>query len=378
MKKVLILGGHEGHWSLTQSVSHLLKESSFDIQIIDPFSASVLKIYSPFYRYVPFLFKIPYKMGDLETIQKAVKLYMETKLDKQIKNLIKDYQPDLIISTYFLNNFAIAKILDYQKKPIPFLNVVANPWTINPLEFLDKACLNLVYDDRSRKIGTDYGFRKETIQPIGWLVRPEFYKLQNAQQIRANLGFDNHTFTLLICGGSEGTNMILKVLPAFLTVNKPLQVIIVCGANKTLFKTLTAFKKVVKRLNHSRFNQWKNLSYLNFKLLSFTDRLPELMSIADLVIGKAGPNLLFETIASLKPFMAICHISGQEDGNLDLIKKKNLGFVEENPLKAISLLKQIIDRPQILTRFQKSIHKEHLYNKNANHLFIQTVKSLLR
>ena len=378
MKKVLILSGNEGHLSLAQTITQLLNKNSFATHIIDPISSSVFKIYGPFYRYVPFLFKIPYKIGDLETIQKAVKFYMETKLDKQVKNLIKDHQPDLIVSTYFLNNFAIAKILDYQKNSIPFLNVVANPWTINPLEFLDKAGLNLVYDERSRKIGTDYGFRKEIISPIGWLVRPDFYKLQNTEQIRKNLGFANHIFTLLICGGSEGTNMILKVLPAFLTINKPLQVMVVCGANKTLFKALTAFKKVVKRLNQSRFNQWKNLAFLNIKILSFTDKLPEFMSIADLVVGKAGPNLLFETVASQKTFMAICHISGQEDGNLDLIRKKNLGWVEENPLKAISLLKQIIDRPQILTRFQKSIHKEYLYNKNANHLLVQTVKSLLR
>ena len=67
------------------------------------------------------------------------------------------------------------------------------------------------------------------------------------------------------------------------------------------------------------------------------------MGIADLIIGKAGPNTIFETVAAKKPFIAITHIAGQEDCNLDLIKEYQLGFVEENAIKVVEALARCVE-----------------------------------
>ena len=80
--------------------------------------------------------------------------------------------------------------------------------------------------------------------------------------------------------------------------------------------------------------------------LEFTKELDKYIKISDLVIGKAGPNLLFETVAAKKPFMAVSHIHGQEDGNLEIIRNYKIGFVEENQIKAIKLIKSIINKPK--------------------------------
>ena len=128
---------------------------------------------------------------------------------------------------------------------------------------------------------------------------------------------------------------------------------------------------MLKKVNHLlKLNQ-----KINLKIFRFTPKMPQLMTLADLVIGKAGPNLLFETVALRKPFFAICHVSGQEDANLDLIRKKNLGFVEERPLKAIKLLKQIIAKPKMLDKFTASIEKEKAYNKKAGQKLVKIVKN---
>ena len=70
--------------------------------------------------------------------------------------------------------------------------------------------------------------------------------------------------------------------------------------------------------------------------------------MSDVVIGKAGPNLIFESAACQKPFVAISHISGNEDGNLGMIRDHNLGWVAENPFTAARLIKHIIADPGIL------------------------------
>ena len=111
----------------------------------------------------------------------------------------------------------------------------------------------------------------------------------------------------------------------------------------------------------------------NIKLVQYTDKMGDYIACADLVVGKAGPNLLFEAIAMERPFLAICHIHGQEDGNLGIIRKKKLGFVEENSKKASNLLKKIIENPEMLKKFEKTIKKESLHNRQAGKILLKTL-----
>jgi len=374
MKKVLIFTADEGHFSLAQALAGIL-ENKFSISIVNLFSKKARILYTPFYRYFPFLFKIPYKIGEQKQVQKGVKILVEKWLLKKTKKAIKKNRPGLIISTHLFYNPAIAKFLDYQNQSLPFFNLIANPWTIHPLEFSSVANLNLVYDQKSLKIGRQNKISSQKLLAIGWPTRKNFYKKYNLTKIRKQLGFKKDVFTLLICGGSEGNNMILKILPALFIINKPLQIIVACGSNKTLYKAISSLQKLLPRL--AKINSLKKLNNVNLKTMAFTNKLSQLMNISNLVAGKAGPNLLFEAVAQEKPFLAICHISGQEDANLEIIKKKKLGFVEENPFKAIKLLKRIIRNPSLLSRFTKNIQQEKINNQKNNAILIKAVSSFL-
>lgn len=378
MKKILIFTASEGHLSIAQTLQQILESRGFTVKLVDFFTEKGMKYYVPFYRYTPFLVQLPYKIMGLESLQKGFNLLAERLLLKQIKQEIKLFQPDLIITTNFAYNPALGKMLDFQKTSIPFINLITNPWTIHPIEFSNQANINLVYDQVGVSLGKKNKLNDNKLCPIGWLVREQFYQTYSINRLRKKMGFKKNIFTLLVCGGSEGTNFILKIIPGLLTIKKSLQVIIVCGTNKTLFKAMDSFKKIVQKINQSKTNPLRKIAQrLNLKIFSFTDQLPQLMSISDLVIGKAGPNLIFETTTCKKPFFAICHISGQEDENLALIRKKKLGWVEENPFKAIILLHKIINQPIILKSFQKSILKERFYNKTAGDRLIKTVNQLI-
>jgi UDP-N-acetylglucosamine:LPS N-acetylglucosamine transferase len=89
------------------------------------------------------------------------------------------------------------------------------------------------------------------------------------------------------------------------------------------------------------------------------------MQASDLVIGKAGPNSVFEAVACLTPFFATTHIAGQEDGNLDIIRELKLGYVEEDSVKAAKLLHQIIENPKQLENFKENLNVLSDYNKQA-------------
>lgn len=376
-KKVLIFTSREGHLSIAQAAEVALRKAGFQTQMVDFWSwASAFKLIYPFYRFFPTLFRLPHELSQTEPILKRINRYCLKLFEKEVKRSLKLHQPDLIVSTHFVYNPAIAKVLDYQKTPTPFLNIVPDPWNPLAFQFGHEADLHLVYDQKMVKMMRRQ-LPQEKMRPIGWLTRPSFFQKQDITQIRKKLGFEKGVFTLLICGGSEGMNMILKILPSLLISRQPLQVMVVCGSNKALYKSLVGFKRLIERSRKKRPLAKRRAGELNLKIFGFTDQLPQLMAVADLIAGKAGPNLLFESVAAGRAFLAICHLAGHEDANLSLIKKKGLGLVEENPVRVTRLLQKIINHPQILTRFERPIEKERQQNLQASQKLLQAVQSLL-
>ena len=170
---------------------------------------------------------------------------------------------------------------------------------------------------------------------------------------------------MLVVAGSEGTATILKILPAFINCNRRVEVIVACGTSKKLASTITTLAKVIHLSNPREM--------VKVSALGFTKEIYLYLQAADLVLGKAGPNLLFEATATKTPFMAITHISGQEDGNLDIIKEYKLGWVEEEPVKAIRLLKKILDKPEMLDRFNPHLEKLAAHNKGAKKILADLI-----
>jgi UDP-N-acetylglucosamine:LPS N-acetylglucosamine transferase len=156
--------------------------------------------------------------------------------------------------------------------------------------------------------------------------------------------------TLLVCAGSEGSNAILNLLPV-LFFNKhprPFQVIFITGHNHALASNIRRTYHLARRLNPSA---------PHIVIEEFTNQMQEFMAVSDMVIGKAGPNLIFESTASSKPFLAVTHFSGNEDGNLKMIREYNLGWVAENPFTAGKLIQQIIRNPALLKTKNHDLQK---------------------
>jgi processive 1,2-diacylglycerol beta-glucosyltransferase len=366
MKKALIFTTGEGHYSIAHAAKDYLKET-YEVKVIKYPFRRMLNVYRQFYMYFPSLVKIPYRLGEKEQIANlAIKIY-EKSFAKNVRHDILRYRPDIILSTYNIFNNTLVNFIKQQLSPVPFINIVANPYTL-PVEFAPQATFNIVYDQAGIKDGRKNKIPSSRLVGAGWLVRKQYYQKYNRSAVLKQLGFSENTLTFFICGGSEGTNAIVKMMPALLLVQKPLQVIVVCGHNKTLLRRLKSVYGFYTKICHSNkklASKIKINKRVKLKLFGFKNNLAPLIQASSLVVGKAGPNLLFEAIACQKPFMAIAHISGQEDCNLEIIKNKGLGYVEESPIGAIKLLKKIVNNPSVLAGFKNSVQKEAKYNSGA-------------
>ena len=92
-----------------------------------------------------------------------------------------------------------------------------------------------------------------------------------------------------------------------------MQIIAIAGKNE---KMKERFDNLVTETNSSE----------NVKVLKYTNKVPELMSVADLVITKPGGLTTTESLASGLPIIVINPIPGQEEENAQFLEKNKVGI----------------------------------------------------
>jgi UDP-N-acetylglucosamine:LPS N-acetylglucosamine transferase len=343
----------EGHLSLAEKGKSVLDNLDFTTHQ-NEHGGSEFNLYTPFYQLFPTLWKIPYALHQNKKAINLLATYAKiTYQDKVIKQL-KEQQPSVVISTWFMLNNILAQANN--QNSFKLINILSDPRTFATIG-VHKEAYNLVFDEKAQKQAIKLGIPKDKAIISGWFVRDRFEAPYNQIQVKRSLGLNPDRLTLLIVAGSEGTATVLKILPAFIGCPQAVDVIVACGSSKRLASTVRALSKIVSATTPQ--------SQVSIYALGFTKEIHRYIQAADLVMGKAGPNLLFEAIACKTPFFAITHIAGQEDGNLDIIKEYKVGWVEEEPIRAIKLLKQILKNPKSLYKFESNIEKLAAHNKRA-------------
>ena len=67
-----------------------------------------------------------------------------------------------------------------------------------------------------------------------------------------------------------------------------------------------------------------NRAQNNVKIIGFSNEVPKLMSISDLVVTKPGGLTTSESLASNLPMVVINPIPGQEEENAEFLKEKGI------------------------------------------------------
>jgi len=354
--RALLFTTIQGHASIADSISRKLTERGWHT-LTAAFEDPGLAVYRWIYRYAPKLCRIYYNAIFLPQIRSLIAFYTKKSHRKVFQKALADFPTDVIIGTSYGFDSSVLELrrtLRKEGKPVPkFINIVVDPRTFFATNLVEEADVNCVFDEeiarRCRK------FRpKAVVEPTGWFVRPEFNSRISKAAIRKELGLDPDRLTLLFVAGSEGETKSAQLIPPLLALGVPIQIILACGSNQ---KLRDSFQPIVERYAHHPDQ--------TFITLPFTKELYKYVRAADLLVGKAGPNSIFEAAACGTPFFATTHIAGQEDGNLEIIQEFKLGYVEEDLSKAAKLLEQIVAMPEQLEQFNDSLKAMAAYNDRA-------------
>lgn len=356
MKKILIFyasyGG--GHLSAAKSIKTCLEDNYNDIEVqmidcvkyinkvLDKISVTA---YKEMARKAPWAWGRVYRHSDKGTLSKISSTSNKLMAHK-LNHLLQEIKPDIIISTHPFSS----QMCSYLKKKNKISSVIAtvmtdyaphNQWIVGN-EFID---YYFVAHEGMKNQLIDCGIPAGKIYSTGIPLSNRFLKHYSKEEIANYFGLDLNKKIVLFFGGGElglGKEKTVAVLDAFAKNFTNIQMIAISGKNLKMKK---AFENVVN-INHKNND---------IHILEYTDKVPELMSISNLVVTKPGGLTTTESLVSGLPIVIINPLPGQEVENAEFLEKKNVAV----------WIKKDDDPKTVLTNLLNNNEKLQDMKKNA-------------
>ncbi|MCI8654712.1 MAG: glycosyltransferase [Clostridia bacterium] len=346
MKKVLIFyasyGG--GHLSAARSIKEYIDSNfpNIDSELIDcvkyinkAFNSVTTKAYSEMAKKVPMLWGRVYKRsesGPLATISNTSNKVMAIKLNK----LLKEKQPDLIICTHPFGSQMCSYLKKKGKLDCKIATVMTdyaphNQWLVGH-KYIDYF---FVSHDGMKSALLKKGIDNSKVYATGIPLSNKFLLKYNKSEILNGFGLDANKKTVLFFGGGEfglGKSKTLDIFKSLVLNDNNIQVVAVAGKNQ---KMKANFENVVEQNNKEH----------SVRILEYTDKVPQLMSISDLVVTKPGGLTTTESLASGLPIVIINPIPGQEEENAEFLEKNKVAIWIRKNDNVESILNDLFSNP---------------------------------
>ena len=346
MKKVLIFyasyGG--GHLSASNSIKQHINENftNFETKLVD----CMLYVNKPINKisttaYKEMAKKFPWAWGEVYSHSQQGPLAHITStsnklMAKKLFKLFEEYNPDVVISTHPFGSQMVSYLKQKGLVNCKLATIITDfaphtQWLVGK-DFVDYF---FVAHDKMRQELIKYNDIPENkVFATGIPLSNRFLKHFDKTKITENFGLDSNKKTI-------------KILRAFIKNCDGHQIVAISGKNEKMHEE---FANLVAIENASSF----------VKVLGFTNDVPELMSISDLVVTKPGGLTSTESLVSGLPIVIINPIPGQEEENAEFLKnsgvavwirkKDNYDEVIRNLLNNAAKLKQMKLNTKLLAK----------------------------
>lgn len=328
MKKVLIFyasyGG--GHLNAAKSIEECISNNykDYETELIDCMkyvNKPIEKVTTAAYREMAK--KMPWAWGKIYSdSQKGPLAHISSKSNQifaiKLLKLLRDKKPDIIISTHPFGS----QMCSYLKRKGKITSKIAtimtdfsphDQWLIGS----DYTDYFFVAHDKMKEYLKSKNIPAEKIFVTGIPISSRFLKIYDRKKILDEYNLNKDIKTALFFGGGEfglGKTRTVEIFESLVNnCDNNLQIIAIAGKNPKMKENFT---NVVEKYNKKSM----------VKVLEYTNQVPELMSISDLVISKPGGLTTSESLASNLPMIIINPIPGQEEENAEFLENKGVGI----------------------------------------------------
>ena len=327
MKNILIFyasygGGHlNAAKSIYECISNYYGENKIElIDCMKYVNKTVEKVSTAAYREAAK--KAPWVWGKIyNDSQKGPLAHLSTRSNKimaiKLLKLLREKQPDLIISTHPFSSQMCSYLKRKRKITAKIATIMTDfaphdQWLVGS-DFTDYF---FVANDKMKDYLISRNIDKSKVFVTGIPLSNRFLQKYDRKEILAQYNLEDEKKNILFFGGGEfglGKSRTFDILDRLIKASSDMQIIVISGKNE---KMKIKFDEIVAKNNVSN----------RVKVLSFTNQVPELMSISDLVVTKPGGMTTTESLASGLPMVIINPIPGQEEENAEFLESKGVGI----------------------------------------------------
>jgi len=238
-----------------------------------------------------------------------------TSLKKHFSALLSRFQPDVVVSVFPAYPYLLQQILK-PNRSCQSVVVITDSITVNAIWYRCPADYFLVPNPQSAAVVQAGGVAPEIIKTFGFPVNPKF-----ADLVQDRVALSDQALPRVLYMINAGTRRAPELVQLLLSLNIELTVTV--GRDEKLRRATEAADGTQK-----------------MKILGWTDDLPRLLCENHLLIGKAGGATVQEAIAAGCPMIINHIVSGQEEGNAQLIIETNSGTVARSPHEVATQVEQ--------------------------------------
>lgn len=373
MKKILIFyasyGG--GHLSAANSIKQYIEQNykNCKVEMIDCMkyiNTGIEKITTDSYKMMaknmPWAWGEIYKLsnkGPVAHISKVSNKIMSVKLIK----LFKEYKPDIVISTHPFSTQMTAELKKYKVTECILATIMTdfaphNQWLVGH-KYIDYIFVS--HEGMKREISKK-DIPGEKVIATGIPLSNRFLKHYDKEKIKKSFKLDVNKKTILFFGGGEfglGKDKTINILKAFIkNISTKYQIVVISGKNQKMQEN---FNIIVKQEHVEE----------DVKVLGYTNKVPELMSISDLVVTKPGGLTITESLASGLPIIAISPIPGQEEENAEFLEDAGIAIWIRKKQNEEEIVKKLLEDEEKLKHMK--IRAKLMAKKNSCKNICETI-----
>ena len=269
--------------------------------------------------------------------------------NKKLQKKIKEFNPDITISTHFFCSDLISR---YERKDILHTRLITIITDYKEHEFWLKNSKTeeaiIVSSKEVKRNLINKNIPKNKI--YGLPISNRFYEThfdKESLEKKYNINKNLPTY-LFFGGGGNGTMASYIYIKKLIKSNIDVNLFFISGKNEELKHKV---ELLVKKYNKK-----------NIRVLGFIDYVPELLFISDLVITKPGGITITECLCLGKPMVLINKNAGQEKDNYKYLVRKGYALKASNPFTFMTYLKMINNSNALLKRMKNNLLKQEKNN----------------
>ena len=302
------------------------------------FVAAYRDAYLRLVRHAPAITGRMYDRSDHPGISSGLGSRIEQWAMRRLAELDAVRDADTIVCTHFL----CARVLGRARRRGAFsapLAVCITDQHPHAVWLTPDATTVLTASDAARRVAIQSGLAPSQVVTAGIPVHPRFGRAGDPAALRRDLGLPTGRPVVLVTGGGLGLGGVEAAVRTLLAADPRPHVVAVCGRAVKLHTNLCKF------------------SSPDLTVVGFTNKMPEYMTAASVLVGKPGGLTTAEALASTLPMVLMNPIPGQEERNAQLLVAEGVALLERSAGSAATAAAALIADPDRLAAMRAAARR---------------------